>query len=99
MPLVLTTHEHRDCPEIHCDHCGHPIDDATGGNYQWVREGAGTTQAPLYFTHKACCAAFEGSRPLPPHQSWGAMELDCLFVFLARRLALDWPQASAHAAQ
>jgi hypothetical protein len=26
------------------------------------------------------------------------MELDCLFVFLARRLALDWPQASAHAA-
>ncbi len=46
-------------PLVVCDHCGEPIDAASGGrNYLWNRAGE-----PLCFTHKACYRAFDRSKP------------------------------------
>jgi hypothetical protein len=47
----------------------------------------------LYFTHKKCYRAFGQSNP----GLWGAIELDCLFVYLANNLNLDWKVAKAMA--
>ena len=61
MPLVIQFTGPYAAPKILCDHCGKEIMDAKDGNYQWTHEdgcaeGQTTT---LYFTHKACCDAFE----------------------------------------
>ena len=50
--------------------------------------------APVYFTHKRCCDAFEKTNSSP----WLAMELEPLFVFLAYGLKLDWEAAKKRTA-
>jgi hypothetical protein len=81
------------CPAILCDHCGKEITDARDGNYEFRcdEHAVGPT---LYFTHKACCAAFDDAQP----HVMGAMELDVMFVYLANRLKLDWDKAKKRAA-
>jgi hypothetical protein len=95
MPLVIQFTGPYAAPKILCDHCGEEITDATAGNYQWTHadgceEGQTTT---MYFTHKACCDAFEHSDGDP--SAWGAIGLECLPYFLARNLHVTWQQAQA----
>jgi hypothetical protein len=94
MPLLIKTDPvtaHAK-PAIFCDHCGREITKAHDGNYQWqMGDTAGEGPAQVYFTHKCCCAAFEGDDP-----DWGAMDLECLPVFLANNLHVNWEKANHH---
>ena len=90
MPLRILEKGRYDEPAIICDHCGKPIARADDGNYHWRFDGRSDYPgAPMYFTHKACCRAFETQNPGP----WGAMGLDCLLVYLSNVLDLDWEAA------
>jgi hypothetical protein len=81
-------------PVIACDHCGQLITDVRDGNYQWRFDSRGDFPgAAIYFTHKRCCHPFEQCNP----GEWGAEELDCLFVYLANNLDLDWEAARTRA--
>jgi hypothetical protein len=79
-------------PVIVCDHCGLEISDAEDGNYEWQVEQSGAiVDGTIYFTHKRCCHPFEqanGGRP-----AWFAITLECLPVFLANNLQVDWHRA------
>jgi hypothetical protein len=96
MPLVIQDRDNRFCPIIFCDHCGQAISDAKDGNYQW-RMGLNDTDfgSRIYFTHKRCCHPFEQA-----HKGngfvWGAMELQCLPIYLGNNLALGWEAAQRH---
>ena len=47
-----------------CDHCGEEITTAADGNYHWRFGVRGDYPgAPVYFTHKRCCAAFRENEP------------------------------------
>ena len=94
MPLVIHYNGPYAAPQIVCDHCGKMITDATDGNYQWPHEalGEGVT-APMFFTHKTCCHAFEQTHG----GDWGAIGLECLPYFLAHNLHVSWRTAQANA--
>ena len=94
MPLRIVEDGRYEKPTIVCDHCGEAITDVGDGNYQWRFDGRGDYPgAAVYFTHKRCCHAFEKANPGP----WGAMALDCLFVYLSNNLKLDWEAARRRA--
>ena len=94
MPLRIVEDGRYNKPTIVCDHCGEAITDVNDGNYQWRFDGRGDYPgAAVYFTHKRCCHAFEQANPAP----WGAMALDCLFVYLSNSLKLDWEAAKKRA--
>ena len=84
MPLALSHEQNMDRPIVICDHCGQEIRCAAEGNYQWLDSDR---PARLYFTHKACCHAFEKRHG----GSWYAMELNWLPAYLVNNLEIDWP--------
>jgi hypothetical protein len=94
MPLVIRTQGPYAVPQVVCDHCQTVIARAAEGNYQWRQEPLlQDTAAPMVFTHKHCCHAFE-------HQqggSWGAIGLEALPAFLATNLQVPWSKAQAQA--
>ncbi len=94
MPLRIVADGNFDWPVIVCDHCGEVIADVEDGNYHWRFDSRGDYPgAPVYYTHKRCCFAFEKINPGP----WGAMTLDCLLVYLSNSLNLDWEVAKRRA--
>jgi len=97
VPLRIIQNGQFDVPTIVCDHCGRAITDVKDGNYQF-RYGKGEKRgdgSPVYFTHKACCHAFDRTHP---GGGGDAGALDSLFVYLANSLKLDWEEARARAA-
>src|SRR5262245_61150818 len=97
MPLVIQFRGPYSAPTIICDHCGKAITRAQDGNYEWSH-AAGTAEgqtAPMYFTHKTCCHAFEQAHG----GGWGAIGLEALPAFLATNLHIPWSQATAKARQ
>jgi hypothetical protein len=97
VPLRIVPNGQRDVPTIVCDHCGRAITNVKDGNYQFrLGEGEKRGEGSLvYFTHKACCHAFDRMHPAGGAD---AGELDSLFVYLANNLKLDWEEARARAA-
>ena len=91
MGIEIAPEENMDCPLIICDWCGEEITVATDGNYEWSLAGG----RGVYYTHKACCRAFEDATP---HIDWGAQPLECLMVYLANRLHLKAKAAKETAA-
>ena len=95
MPLAIRSEGGMAKPVIICDHCGKEIDEAKQGNYQWdVAQVDKPQGGQVYFTHKACCRAFEALTP----GRWSWTELDCLPVFLANNLKVNWKEAREKAA-
>jgi hypothetical protein len=93
MPLIIENQRGRDCPVVVCDHCGRQIEDAKEGNYQWQHEG--DNAGKIFFTHKACCWAFESKSG--EREFWLSMELTCLPIYLGNNLNLDWRKARSTA--
>ena len=93
MPLRIVKEGQIDKPVIVCDQCGGAITDARDGNYHWRSDDAPVGGAEVRFTHKNCCDAFDQLNP-----DCGAEELDCLLVYLANNLKLDWEAAKRRAA-
>ncbi len=96
MPLKIDTSDGFLTPLIICDECGEPIRDARDGNYQWQADGDAQGQSPggrrfAFFTHKACCDAFERGRG--GAAAWYAMELSDLVPRLAASLRLVLAEA------
>lgn len=88
MPIVIRHSGQFDVIQVVCDHCGEVIADARDGNYQWKSAGGALPEGGhLYFTHKACCHAFEEANR--GDFLWAAMELQCLPIFLENNLKLD----------
>lgn len=76
-------------PKVDCDHCGELIEDARHGNYEWEIDADGQpTTGEVFFTHKACCRAFENEHG--GRASWHCGELGLLPVMLGNNLGLDW---------
>jgi hypothetical protein len=93
MPLQIHYHEGQFCPVVVCDHCGEVISNAREGNYQWQASlSSEVPPAPIYFTHKHCCRAFEAARG--GRALWMSIELQCLPIYLERNLKLDWKKAN-----
>lgn len=95
MPLVMQCIGSAAMPKILCDQCGKAITAATDGNYLWSH-AAGCEEgqtAPIAFTHKACCDAFERTHGEP--YAWGAMSLTALPYFLMRNLQLSRQETQA----
>jgi hypothetical protein len=87
MPLLIEIRGALHCPVILCDQCGHKIEDAKEGNYQWDMN---QDEAPLYFTHKECCHEFESDRP---GIFWGAIDLQALPFYLLQNLEVSYHKA------
>ncbi len=98
MPIVIRNANGRSCPQVLCDHCGEAIATAQDGNYQW-RWGSGSDPAPVFFTHKRCCLAFEAADTDGEGQwLWAAMDLQVFPVYLSRILRIeDWEAAETSA--
>ena len=97
MPIVIEFTGRYAAPKILCDHCGKMITTAEDGNYQWSN-AAGTEEGQttaLFFTHKACCDAFEHTRG--DSYTWSAIDLECLPYFLAENLQVSWQEARSKA--
>jgi hypothetical protein len=95
MPLMIKAEGNLSKPVILCDYCGQEITEARQGNYQWrMSESGKGVEGKIYFTHKSCCHAFETANPDP---LWGAMELDCLPVYLSDNLKVNWNKAKEKA--
>src|SRR5436309_1489694 len=75
-------------PVVVCDYCGEQIDDARTGNYQWSVGDRGelADDAPVVFTHRSCCQAFESAHG--GRRRWAWAPLSCLPTFLAANLRL-----------
>jgi hypothetical protein len=86
MPLAIRFEGNWCLPIVVCDHCEKEIRTASDGNYQWLWDDK---IARIYFTHKACCNAFEERHG----GFWGAIELECLPVYLVKNLEINWRQA------
>ncbi len=89
MALKIDTGDGFLTPLVLCDECGEPIRDARDGNYQWQADGDGSGTGGrrfAFFTHKACCDAFERGRG--GAAAWYAMELSDLLPRLAASLRL-----------
>jgi hypothetical protein len=97
MPLRIRVKEDAlHCPVVVCDLCGKEITDARDGNYQWKMVAAERPGgAVIVFTHKRCCHAFEEKNRAA---MWGAMEMECLPIYLGNNLRLDWPEAKRRVA-
>jgi len=94
MPLRIVQNGDIGIPTIVCDHCGEAITDVDDGNYHWRFDDRGDYPgAPVYFTHKRCCFAFEKSNPA----FWGALTLNYLFAFLTKGLNLNLEHIQARA--
>jgi len=90
MPLQIEQGRRTANPRIVCDYCGTVIQRGSEGNYQWQHPAEGDL-APVAFTHKQCCHAFEATHP----GRWAAIELSWLLPFLARNLAVDVAKTAA----
>ena len=86
MPLTIEGRGALCCPVVLCDYCGQKIERAAEGNYQWNMH---RRDAPVFFTHKACCRAFEEQNE-SDGVFWGAMPLECLPVFLLTNLGVPY---------
>ena len=97
MPLVIQFNGPYAAPTIVCDYCEKEITAVTDGNYQWSQtaEADDGAVAAMYFTHKACCDAFEHAQGDP--YAWNAIGLECLPYFLAENLQVSWQEARAKA--
>jgi hypothetical protein len=95
MPLVIQFHGYYAAPRVVCDHCGERIREAKDGNYQWSQAegGADGQTAVMYFTHKACCHAFEQTHGASA--TWHAIDLEARPYFLMQNLQLSWRAAQA----
>lgn len=86
MGLDIVRREGRYCPVVRCDFCGELIEDARQGNYEW-RFPAG----PIFYTHKACCYAFEDANG--GRAAWGWAPLSELPPLLGHNLSMDGHKA------
>lgn len=94
MPLQITQKGPLMTPVIVCDHCAGLISDVKDGNFEWKFETQDEDESPrIAFTHKECCHPFEQQNP----GHWYCEELDCLFVYLANSLSLNWDKAKLRA--
>lgn len=94
MPIRVLCEGTHEVPVVLCDHCGKSIDSAGDGNYHWRMDVPGDFPgSPVYYTHKNCARTFERNN----RGTWGAVPLECLPVFLAHNLQLDWNQAKHRA--
>ena len=86
MPLAVRFQDELFMPVVVCDYCGKDIETANDGNCQWLG-----TDGPcrLYFTHKACCRAFEHRHG--GHWCW--MELAALPAYLVTNLGISWRES------
>lgn len=92
MPLRMRRDGSLDRPVIVCDHCGLEITDAKDGNYEWQVDPSGQIKdGTIHFTHKRCCHPFEQANG--DRLGWLAIGLECLPVYLANNLQLDWDRA------
>jgi hypothetical protein len=92
MPLQIKRESGLDRPVVICDHCGLEITEAKDGNYEWeVGEEGEILNGTIYFTHKRCCHAFEQTNR--GCARWYAIGLECLPVYLANNLQMDWDRA------
>ena len=90
MPIRVIQDGLHDVPVILCDHCGLTIERATDALYHWRGDlPSDFAGAPVYYTHKKCGAAFEDCNP----GDWGAVDLDCLPIFLGNNLGMNWKLA------
>ena len=97
MPLHIREDKGLTRPIVVCDYCLHEITDAADGNYQWKTDDNGApTDGAIYFTHKHCCHKFEQTHG--DVLQWAAIGLECLPVFLASNLKVDWAKAKQTAA-
>jgi hypothetical protein len=84
-------------PQVFCDQCWQRITRARDGIYAWVVERDGRLQVAceVFFVHKKCRAEWEQSIGVgtEPGLIVGAVGLECLPVYLAGNLQLDWRQA------
>jgi hypothetical protein len=91
MPLLIRLERDLFVPVIRCDYCGAEIREAGQGNYQWrtlpAREGI---EREIRFTHNACCGPF---RRQHRGELWGAINLNCLLVYLGNNLNVNWTEA------
>jgi hypothetical protein len=95
MPLVIAQSGAYAAPQILCDQCGEQIQAAADGNYQWSHSPAfleGHEPAPVFFTHKRCCRAFEAAHG---EHDWGWCPLECLSFYLTQNLGSTWESAQA----
>ena len=90
MPLQIEQGRRTANPRIVCDYCGTVIARGSEGNYQWQHPAEGDL-APVAFTHKQCCHAFEATHP----GRWMAIELEWLLVFLKNNLQVDMKTTEA----
>jgi hypothetical protein len=86
MPLAIRYEQDLCVPIVVCDLCGREICSATDGNYQWLPSDP---VARMYFTHKACCRAFEKRHG----GLWGAMSLEVLPAYLVNNLKINWAES------
>ena len=90
MPLLIKELHGVSRPACICDHCGREILAASDGNYMWKDKGDGT----IYFTHKKCCRSFETDGDTQTRvYGWMAIGLECLPVYMARNLFINWEEA------
>jgi hypothetical protein len=79
VPLVVRYEGPLCVPIVLCDQCVNEIGSAADGNYQWLWQDG---PARMYFTHKACCRAFEKRHG----GLWGAMALELLPAYLVNKI-------------
>jgi hypothetical protein len=97
MAIQIVIRRNGYAPIVFCDECGHEIETAADGNYQW-HMSIEPAPAVIYFTHKRCCRTFEAKRPAPADGwIWGSLGLEVLPVYLERNLGIDHARAEKHA--
>lgn len=87
MPIRMVSEKGRTGPRVFCDHCGKQIASAEDGNVEWLPDDAESGGAEPFFTHKACCNAFEQSRG-GKEAVWYASELNEFPIRLAANLQM-----------
>ena len=86
MAIVMIDQPGLSVPTIECDFCGGVI--LESGNAQWR---VNWYRAPIYFTHKKCCAQFE--RRAGGRGEWYCTELSAFLYNLAHNTKVDWDKA------
>ena len=96
MPILVTDKSNLECPGFVCDHCGKPILTAADGNAEWTYSAniKGPQSGPVFYTHKACCHAFERERG----GAWHTNDLDVFLVYLMNGDKLDLDRARKRSA-
>lgn len=81
-------------PIVICDWCERRIEATDEANYEYeVAEDGRPIAGRLFYTHAACCRAFEEAHGGP--SSWRMDDLACLLVQVGASLGLDWLAATA----